>query len=55
MNLNLENKSVVVTGGSRGIGLSIVEDFQISPDKKVKVACCYDFEGNINEIVEEIF
>jgi len=27
MNLNLENKSVVVMGGSRGIGLSIVEGF----------------------------
>ena len=27
MNLNLENKSVVVIGGSRGIGLSIVEGF----------------------------
>ena len=27
MNLNLENKSVVIIGGSRGIGLSIVEGF----------------------------
>lgn len=35
-------------------GGSILEDFQISPDKKVKVAYCYDFEGNIIEIVEEI-
>jgi 3-oxoacyl-[acyl-carrier protein] reductase len=29
MNLKLENKSVVVIGGSRGIGLSIVEGFLI--------------------------
>ena len=36
-------------------GGSILEDFQISPDKKVKVIYCYDFEGNIIEIVEEIF
>jgi len=35
-------------------GGSINEGFQISPDKKVKVAYCYDFEGNIIEIVEEI-
>lgn len=35
-------------------GGSISGDFQISPDKKVKVAYCYDFEGNIIEIVEEI-
>ena len=35
-------------------GGSIIEGFQISPDKKVKVAYCYDFEGNIIEIVEEI-
>ena len=35
-------------------GGSMSEDFQISPDKKVKVAYCYDFEGNIIEIVEEI-
>ena len=27
MNLKLENKSIVVIGGSRGIGLSIVEGF----------------------------
>ena len=36
-------------------GGSTSEGFQISPDKKVKVAYCYDFEGNIIEIVEEIF
>jgi len=36
-------------------GGSILEDFQISTDKKVKVVYCYDFEGNIIEIVEEIF
>ena len=35
MNLNLENKSVVVIGGSRGIGLSIVEGFL---DEKAKVS-----------------
>ena len=35
MNLNLENKSVVVIGGSRGIGLSIVEWFL---DEKAKVS-----------------
>lgn len=35
-------------------GGSTSEDFQISPDKKVKVAYCYDFEGNIIEIVEKI-
>ena len=35
-------------------GGSMSEDFQISPDKKVKVAYCYDFEGNIIEVVEEI-
>lgn len=32
----------------------IFEGFQISPDKKVKVAYCYDFEGNIIELVEEL-
>lgn len=36
-------------------GGSTLEDFQISPDNKVKVAYCHDFEGNIIEIVEEIF
>ncbi len=36
-------------------GGSLLKGFQISPDKKVKVAYCYDFEGNIIEIVEEIF
>ena len=35
MNLNLENKSVVVIGGSRGIGLSIVEGFL---DEKARVS-----------------
>ena len=35
MNLKLENKSVVVIGGSRGIGLSIVEGFL---DEKAKVS-----------------
>lgn len=35
MNLNLENKSVVVIGGSRGIGLSIAEGFL---DEKAKVS-----------------
>ena len=36
-------------------GGSTLEDFQISPDNKDKVAYCHDFEGNIIEIVEEIF
>ena len=35
MNLKLENKSVVVIGGSRGIGLSIVEGFL---DEKARVS-----------------
>ena len=35
-------------------GGSIKNKFQISPDKKVKVAYCYDFEGNILEIVQEL-
>jgi len=35
-------------------GGSVLEDFQISPDGKVKVIYCYDFEGNIIEIVQEI-
>ena len=35
MNLNLENKSVVVIGGSRGIGLSIVKGFL---DEKARVS-----------------
>ena len=34
MNLNLENKSVVIIGGSRGIGLSTVKGFL---DEKAKV------------------
>jgi len=32
----------------------VQKGFQISPDGKVKVAYCYDFEGNILEIVENI-
>ena len=28
--------------------------YQISPDSKVKVVYCHDFEGNILEIVEEL-
>jgi catechol 2,3-dioxygenase-like lactoylglutathione lyase family enzyme len=35
-------------------GGSVSDDFQISPDGKVKVVYCYDFEGNIIEIVEEL-
>ncbi len=35
-------------------GGSIKKKYQISPDKKVKVVYCYDPEGNIIEIVEEL-
>jgi len=37
-----------------GNGGSIKKNFQISPDGKVKVVYCYDLEGNILEIVEEL-
>jgi catechol 2,3-dioxygenase-like lactoylglutathione lyase family enzyme len=37
-----------------GNGGSIKNNYQISPDGKVKVLYCYDLEGNILEIVEEI-
>ena len=35
-------------------GGSIKNKYQISPDGNVKVAYCYDIEGNILEIVEEL-
>lgn len=35
-------------------GGQIKNNFQISPDGKVKVIYCYDIEGNILEIVQEI-
>ena len=35
-------------------GGSIKNKYQISPDGKVKVAYCYDLEGNILEIVQEL-
>jgi len=37
-----------------GNGGSIKNNYQISPDGKVKVLYCYDLEGNILEIVEEL-
>tara|TARA_B100001057_G_scaffold376915_1_gene382118 strand:+ start:28 stop:783 length:756 start_codon:yes stop_codon:yes gene_type:complete len=38
MNLGLENKNVVVIGGSRGIGLSIVEEFLTEKAKVTVIA-----------------
>jgi catechol 2,3-dioxygenase-like lactoylglutathione lyase family enzyme len=35
-------------------GGSVKNKHQISPDGKVKVAYCYDMEGNILEIVQEL-
>lgn len=35
-------------------GGNINKKVQISPDKKVKVAYCYDIEGNLLEIVQEL-
>ncbi|MFM1755956.1 MAG: hypothetical protein RL621_880 [Bacteroidota bacterium] len=35
-------------------GGSLKNSYQISPDNKVKVAYCYDMEGNILEIVENL-
>ena len=35
-------------------GGTIKNEYQISPDKKVKVVYCYDMEGNILEIVENL-
>jgi len=35
-------------------GGSVKNKYQISPDGKVKVAYCYDMEGNILEIVQEL-
>jgi catechol 2,3-dioxygenase-like lactoylglutathione lyase family enzyme len=35
-------------------GGSIKNKYQISPDGNVKVAYCYDIEGNILEIVQEL-
>ena len=35
-------------------GGSIKKKYQISPDGNVKVAYCYDMEGNILEIVEKL-
>lgn len=35
-------------------GGSIKNNYQISPDGKVKVLYCYDLEGNILEIVEKL-
>lgn len=35
-------------------GGSFKNKYQISPDGKVKVAYCYDMEGNILEIVQEL-
>ncbi len=35
-------------------GGSIKKNYQVSPDARVKVAYCYDMEGNILEIVQEL-
>ena len=35
-------------------GGSIQNNYQVSPDGKVKVAYCHDMEGNILELVQEI-
>ena len=35
-------------------GGAIKNEYQISPDGNVKVAYCYDLEGNILEIVQEL-
>lgn len=35
-------------------GGGIKSDYQVSPDGNVKVLYCYDMEGNILEIVEEL-
>lgn len=41
-------KYIFLSGGS------VKNKYQISPDGKVKVAYCYDMEGNILEIVQEL-
>jgi catechol 2,3-dioxygenase-like lactoylglutathione lyase family enzyme len=37
-----------------GNGGQIKNNYQVSPDGKVKVIYCYDLEGNILEIVQEL-
>ena len=44
--IDLISEYVLASGGA------IKNDYQISPDGKVKVMYCYDFEGNILEMVE---
>lgn len=44
--IDLVSEYVLANGGT------IRNNYQISPDGKVKVMYCYDFEGNILEMVE---
>jgi catechol 2,3-dioxygenase-like lactoylglutathione lyase family enzyme len=46
--IKLTTSYIIANGGS------IKHDYQISPDGKVKVLYCYDLEGNILEIVQEL-
>lgn len=51
MDLKLENKKALITGGSRGIGQAIAEALS---KEKVKVAIAARDEKNIEKIVEKI-
>jgi 3-oxoacyl-[acyl-carrier protein] reductase len=51
MELNLKNLTIVVTGGSAGIGASIVKTFL---EEGCRVAFCCRTEKNLNKMLDEI-
>ncbi|MCL2233769.1 MAG: SDR family oxidoreductase [Treponema sp.] len=51
MDLGLENRSVLITGGSVGIGLAVAREFLA---EKANVIICARDEGRVNSAVEEL-
>ncbi|MCR1899365.1 SDR family oxidoreductase [Irregularibacter muris] len=51
MNISLEDKVTVITGGTRGIGLSIAKVFG---ENGSKIAICGRSESNINHAIKEL-
>ena len=38
----------------KGLGIEFISEPQISPDRRAKVVFCYDPEGNLIELVEDL-